>query len=171
MENTELFTPGPERRGIAAEMSGLKQEIAKIMRQAQKKDHLIEVRQRRFEREVRLSEIMGVLSHHVGKARAIGMGELYTKIYKKEWRHRINDTRDLRYDIEDLQKAGRRICSSSHAVGGGYYLPASDSEWDAFIKGHVIIPAANRIQRARTMYRISIEEAMRQVQIVLEDAK
>jgi hypothetical protein len=169
-ENTDLFTPSPERHGIAAEMSGLKQEIAKIMCQAQKKDHLIEVRQRRFEREVRLSEIMGILSHHVGKARAIGMGELYTKIYKKEWRHRINDTRDLRQDITDMRDAGRRICATADAVGGGYYLPASDSEWDAF-RGREIGQAARRIKRIRNMYRISIEETMRQVQIVLEGAK
>jgi len=170
MENRELFSPDPDRKGIAAEMSGLKQEIAQIMRRARKKEHLLEVRSRQLAREARLSEIMGVLSHHVGRAHAIGMGELYTRVYKKEWRHRINDTRDLRQDITDLRDAGRRICATADAVGGGYYLPASDSEWDAF-RAREIGQAARRIKRIRTMYRISIEEAVHQVRLILEEAK
>lgn len=151
------------------EMTGLKQEIAKIMRQSRGKDRLLDEAQRQIEKETRKNEIMGVLSHHVGLTRAIGMGELYTKVFKKEWRHRINDTRNLREDITELRAAGRRICSTAHAVGGGYYLPASDSEWNAFVFSE-IGQAAHRIKRARTMYRISNEEAMRQVQLILEEA-
>lgn len=152
------------------EMTELRQEIAKIMRRSRDKDRALEDAQRKIEREARRNDIMGILSHHVGRCRAIGMGELYTKVFKREWRNRINDTRDLRHEIEALQKDGRRICSVTDAVGGGYYLPATDSEWDAF-KNRRIGQAARQLNRMRAMYRISVEEAMRQVQLVLEEAR
>lgn len=152
-----------------SEMSELKKEIAKIMRQSRGKDRLLDEAQRQIEKQARQNEIMGILSHHVGEKHAIGMGELYTKVFRKEWRHRINDTRDLRHDIEEMQKAGRRVCSTPDSIGGGYYLPATDSEWDAF-RSRRIGQAARQIARMRAMYRISIEETMRQVQLVLEEA-
>jgi len=58
------------------EMTGLRQEIAKIMRQSRGKDRLLDEAQRQIERQTRQAEIMGLLSHHVGRAHAIGMGEL-----------------------------------------------------------------------------------------------
>lgn len=161
-ETGNLFQP-------AREMTGLKKEIARIIRQAKNKDRCIQTIKRRNAREQRLTEIMGILSHHVGMAHAIGMGELYGKVYKKTWRNRINDTRDLRYDITDLRDAGHRICATADASLGGYYLPASESEWDAF-RRREIGQAARRIARIRRMYRISIAETIRQVQLVLEEA-
>jgi hypothetical protein len=87
------------------------------------------------------------LMEHVGKEHAIGMGELYEKVYGKPWQNRINDTRALRHLITDLRKEGKRVCSA----GSGYYLAAVDSELEEYL--------ARRRRRALT--ELGMEAAMR----------
>jgi hypothetical protein len=82
------------------------------------------------ERDKYLSVLKSVMMDHVGSNRKIGMGELYEQIFGRPWRHRINDTRDVRHLIEDLQREeGLRICSDA----GGYWLAASGSELEAYL--------------------------------------
>lgn len=148
----------------------LKHEISKLQRQITAQRRLLKDREIQGQKERRRAEIMGILSHHIGRQNAIGMGELYTRVYNKEWRHRINDTRKLRADIEALQNEGRNLCSTVEVSGGGYYLPASDSEWEDF-KQRRIMMHAKGINRIRKMHKISVAEAMRQVQLVLEEGE
>ena len=77
------------------------------------------------ELRARLGEIM---AQHVGRESAVGMGELYQQVYGQPWRHRINDTRALRYLITDARRRGVPILSTRSTVGGGYYLPSVGSE-------------------------------------------
>ena len=76
--------------------------------------------------------LMVAMSRHIGRTRAIGMGELFEEVYGKSWDHRINDTRSLRKLISETKEEGVPILSSSSTTGGGYYLSGSDSEMDAF---------------------------------------
>jgi len=83
------------------------------------------------ERDKYLSVLKSVMMDHVGSNRKVGMGELYEQIFGRPWSHRINDTRDVRKLIEELQREeGRRICSDS----GGYWLAASGSELEAYLE-------------------------------------
>jgi|GEM_PF-619724 len=148
--------------------TSLKHEILKLRRQLTAHRRLLRDQEIQAEKERRHAEIMGILSHHIGRQNAIGMGELYSRVYNKEWKNRINDTRELRTDIDELQKEGRKICSTMQRDMGGYYLPATDSEWEAFIRGYIRQPA-RRINKARRMWKISVAETMRQVQMVLEE--
>ena len=145
-------------------------EVAALKKDFQNSRRIIAERERETEQARRREDIMGILSCHIGQAHAIGMGELYVKVFGKGWRHRINDTRDLRKEIEALKTAGRRICHSTNSARGGYYLPASGSEWDNFIKKHELGQIFRRLKRARTMYKISNEEMQRQLSLVLEEA-
>ncbi len=71
---------------------------------------------------------------HVGKSNAIGMGELYQRVFGKPWNHRINDTRELRSIISELREGGTPICSSAGKFGGGYWVAAAGSELDGYCK-------------------------------------
>lgn len=144
-------------------------ELAALRQQVRKQQRQLDEQARQEEKSRRLEEIMGILSHHIGRSKAIGMGELYVKVFDRQWLHRINDTRTLRKYVEELRQAGRKICFSTANPGGGYYIAATDDEWKSFIFGD-IKNRARSINRDRIMYRISNEEAMRQVQMVLEGA-
>lgn len=79
-------------------------------------------------------KLMIVLSSRMGRARAIGMGELFTEVYGEAWAHRINDTRKLRRLISKLKGEGAPICSVSDKEGGGYYLASAGSELDDYCR-------------------------------------
>ena len=90
-----------------------------------------------YKKEHRKSHILKVMLRHVGAPRAIGMGELYSKVYGKQWNHRINDTRGIRSLITELRAEGIPICSLSTSTGGGYYVAATGGELDDYLaRGH-----------------------------------
>lgn len=93
------------------------------------------------------AKLAWVLMEHIGEEKAIGMGELYEKVYGKPWRNRINNTRPLRHLITDLRREGKRVCSN----GSGYYLAAVESELEDYL--------ARRRKRALT--ELGLEAAMR----------
>ncbi|MDZ7831653.1 MAG: hypothetical protein U5L07_07860 [Desulfobacterales bacterium] len=74
------------------------------------------------------STLLQVMTEHVGRENAIGMGELYDRVICEPWTHRINDTRYLRKLLTELRRDGVPICSSASREGGGYYLAAAGSE-------------------------------------------
>jgi len=67
-------------------------------------------------------KLIKTLNKHKGKARRIGMGELYQAVYGGIWRNRINDTRSLRKLITHARKIGHPICSSPNENEFGYWL-------------------------------------------------
>ena len=64
----------------------------------------------------------------MGTGRAIGMGELFVRVFGERWDNRINDTRRLRKLITELRRDGVPICSRVLTNGGGYYIAAAGSE-------------------------------------------
>ena len=81
-----------------------------------------------MDREQAKGTIMIILSRHVGREKAIGMGELYERVFGESYDHRINDTRPLRKLITDLRYDGALIGESRGQTGGGYYLARSTHE-------------------------------------------
>ena len=71
---------------------------------------------------------------HVGKANAIGMGELYQKAFQSDWNHRINDTRALRKILTQIRREGVPICSSCDRSGGGYWIASAGSDLETHCK-------------------------------------
>lgn len=87
---------------------------------------------KRSEMDLYAARLLGEISHRVGRHKAIGMGELYEIVFRKQWANRINDTRDLRIVITELRKSGVAICSDCGSEGGGYYLAQAGSELDDY---------------------------------------
>jgi len=76
------------------------------------------------EHERMKSRLLVELTGRIGRQNRIGMGELYTKVFGRTWKHRINDTRPLRDLVEELRFDGRPIISDNT----GYWLASSSSE-------------------------------------------
>jgi hypothetical protein len=74
-----------------------------------------------------------ILSRHAGACKIIGMGELYEEVFEQTYRHRINDTRQLRIMITGLRRDGVPIVSVPSRNGGGYYLAAAGSELEDYL--------------------------------------
>lgn len=87
-----------------------------------------------MDKEQAKTRLLEILIRHVGRHRAIGMGELFQMVYGETWNHRINDTRILRTLITSLRKEGTPICSVVSAAGGGYYLASAGSELETYCK-------------------------------------
>ena len=120
----------------------------------------------RVEMAVYGDKLLGELSHHVGRHKAIGMGELYEKVFGETWQHRINDTRRLRIVIEALRDRGDAICSASSRVGGGYYLPSVGSELKDYCSRRRRKNLKGLMQEAR-MLKISLPELLGQIELNL----
>jgi len=73
------------------------------------------------------NRLLVALMDHIGRANAIGMGELYEKVFGQPYQHRINDTRNLRYLITEMKKKVN-ILSVCTRDGGGYYIASTASE-------------------------------------------
>lgn len=69
-------------------------------------------------------KLSNVMMKHVGRNRAIGMGELFQIVFGRSYDNRINDTRGLRTLITALRFEGVDICSCDQ----GYYLSSASSE-------------------------------------------
>lgn len=98
-------------------------------------------------RELLLKE----LTLHVGRSRAIGMGELFERVYGRPYKHKINNTRPLRKLITDLREEGTPICSIADVEGGGYYLASAGSELNDYCK----------TVRARALKMLALESKLR----------
>lgn len=111
--------------------------------------------------------VLGILSRHVGREKAIGMGELYEETFGEPWHHRINDTRELRRIITELRDDGTPICSVSSPSSPGYYLAAAGSEERNYIdrlKGQAI----RKLTRAAKIEKISLPELLGQMSLNLK---
>ena len=74
------------------------------------------------DREHYKSRILMNLTKHAGRAKAIGMGELFEEVFEEPWEHRINDTRRLRHLVTELREDGIPICSTVGRGGSGYWI-------------------------------------------------
>jgi len=78
------------------------------------------------------AKALAILTRHIGEEKAIDMGELYRRVFDKDWNHKINDTRKLRTLITMLRYEGCLIGSTRSKRGGGYYIARSASELNEF---------------------------------------
>lgn len=82
------------------------------------------------------ARLLAELTRHIGRPRAIGMGELHEKVLGRPAGHKINGTRRLRKLITELREDGVAICSTAETDGGGYYLASpGGSEFERYCAG------------------------------------
>jgi len=110
---------------------------------------------------------LSALAAHIGEGNAIGMAELYERVFERPWEHRINDTRQLRRLITTMRDEGTPICSVSTSSGGGYYLAAAGSELiDYLHRGeHRALKILGRNARMR---RITLPEYLGQMRLNIQ---
>jgi len=113
--------------------------------------------------------VMTILSRHVGIEKALGMGDLYSQAYGRAWRHRINDTRELRKIITELRYEGALIGETRSQVGGGYYLARSAHELSAFFKKRKR-EALMKLHLVARMQRVGLAELLGQMQLNLSSS-
>jgi len=108
------------------------------------------------------SRLLAILTRHVGIEKAIGMGELYERVYGKPYQNRINDTRELRRLITELRMDGSLIGETRSHSGGGYYLARSVSELNDFFDRRKR-EAIKKLALVAHMQRVGLPELMGQM--------
>lgn len=109
-----------------------------------------------------------IMLQHIGPSQKIGMGELYEQVFGRPWNNRINDTRQIRMLITQMKKEGQAVMSSSSSTNGGYWIAASGSELDAFVKKDKL-RALKILSRISNMKKVSLPELMGQMLIEWND--
>lgn len=112
------------------------------------------------------ARVMETLSRHVGREKAIGMGELYERVYGKPWKHRINDTRELRKVITEMRFDGVLIAEDRSNTGAGYYLGRSEHEVTSFLDRRTQ-EALKKLKMVAAMKRKTLPEFMGQLSLSL----
>lgn len=108
-----------------------------------------------------------VLNFHRGRENPVDMGELYSRVFGRPWRHKINDTRDLRRVVTLLRRSGQPICSVSSKEGGGYYMASAGSEVEDY-KRRMTRKALRLLAQVATISKIALPELLGQMQLNLQ---
>lgn len=119
------------------------------------------------EKQIFKTRILMEIATHVGRAKAIGMGELYERVFKESYAHRINDTRILRRMITELRQEGIAICSAANRNGGGYWLASAGSEVNTYCK-KLHTRALSILKMEANIRKISLPELMGQMELDLK---
>jgi hypothetical protein len=114
------------------------------------------------------NRVLKILNRHIGKEKAIGMGELFERVYGKPWWHRINDTTPIRRVIKKLRNEGALIASTKATVGGGYYQARSVHEMQAWFD-EVTYEIVNKSIMISRMKQIGLLEFLGQLQLNLKE--
>lgn len=112
--------------------------------------------------------LMATLARHRGRENCIGMGELWRKVFRQPYDHRINDTTKLRQLIRKFRRQGEPICSSSDKFNPGYYLAESPQELEEFILRHESRGITSLAQVAR-LRKIALPDLLGQLQLDLKE--
>ncbi len=110
--------------------------------------------------------MLSILTRHVGIEKAIGMGELYERVYGRPWKNRINDTRALRSLITELRYEGALIGETRSKSGGGYYLARSAHEMAGFFRKRKR-EALQKLYMISRMQNVGLAELLGQMQLSL----
>jgi len=111
--------------------------------------------------------LLTILTRHVGREKAIDMGELFTRVFERSWRNKHGDSRILRRLIHELRMNGALIGSSRSANGGGYYQARSTSEIADFLDGQKS-EAIRKLVLVAAMKKIGLPELMGQMAMSLK---
>jgi len=123
------------------------------------------------DREILKGRILRVLTSHVGREKAVGMGELYERVFHQAYQHRINSTRALRVLITELREEGVAIASTASMSGGGYYLLAAGSELVEYLDREKA-RALRILGRVATMKKVALPDLLNQMHLsMLGDAR
>lgn len=122
------------------------------------------------DRERYKAKALAILTRHIGEERAIDMGELYRRVYDRDWKHKINDTRPLRTIITTLRYEGCLIGDTRKTTGGGYYLARSASELNEFFDRR-IHEALKKLTMISNMKNIGLDEMLGQMALNLRTGK
>jgi len=116
------------------------------------------------------AKALAILTRHIGEEKAIDMGELYRRVYDREWKNKINDTRKLRTLITGLRYEGCLIGSTRSKRGGGYYIARSSSELNEFFerRTHEALKILGLISN---MKHIGLDEMLGQMALNLQGKK
>lgn len=118
--------------------------------------------QQELDRERARARLLAVMTRHVGRSRAIGMGELYSLVFGEDWRNRINDTRRLRRLISQARRTGVPICSLSSSQRPGYYLAAAGSEMQDYTE-RLIKQGLRKLVQAAVLQKKTLPELLGQM--------
>ena len=122
------------------------------------------------EREYYKYRALAILTRHSGEEKAIDMGELYRRVFGKDWGHKINDTRALRTIITDLRFEGCLIGEKRSKNAGGYYLARSASELNEFFDRRVH-EALKKLKMISCMKNIGLAEMLGQMSLSLKGGR
>ena len=114
------------------------------------------------------ARLMATLDRHRGRENCIGMGELWRKVFRQPYDHRINDTSKLRQMIRRFRRRGVPICSTSDKFNPGYYLAESPEELEEFTGRHERRGITSLAQVAR-LRKIGLPELLGQLQLDLKE--
>lgn len=116
------------------------------------------------------ARLLSILTRHIGEEKAIGMGELYERVFGKPYQHRINDTRKLRKLITELRYSGTLIGETRSNTGGGYYLARSVSEMNEFFNRRTH-EALKKLHMVSCMKKVGLPELMGQMIMNLDNTQ
>lgn len=111
--------------------------------------------------------LLAELTRHVGRARAIGMGELHEKVFGRAPGTRINGTRKLRKLITALREDGAAICSTVETDGGGYYVAAPGSSEFASYCANLRAIGLRKLALEAKMRRQTLPALLNEIQLTL----
>lgn len=120
--------------------------------------------------ELLIGRLLMELTKHIGKGKAVGMGELYEEIYGEQWTNRINDTRKLRRLITKARYGDKPqpICSTPARNAPGYYLASAGSELEEYI-GKLKHAALKKLAMAAKLERVPLPELLGQMAMRLRE--
>lgn len=121
-------------------------------------------------RDKHVASLMVILSRHVGRENAVGMDELYERVFGEPVRHKINDTRHLRTLITELRRRGVPIAATSTAQGGGYYLARATSELEEYCQ-KLRSRAMHSLVTESKLRKIALPELLGQMQMSLQGGR
>ncbi len=111
---------------------------------------------------------LAVLSRHKGREDCIGMGELWRKVFRLPYDHRINDTSELRRVIRRLRRRAEPICSTSDKYNPGYYLAETPEELMEFAERHRK-RGLTSLAQAAALLKIGLPELLGQLRLEAEE--
>lgn len=112
------------------------------------------------------AKALAILTRHIGEEKAIDMGELYRRVYDRDWKNKINDTRPLRNIITELRNEGCLIGDTRKRSRGGYYIARSASELNEFFDRR-IQEALKKLKMVSNMKHIGLDEMLGQMALNL----
>ena len=121
-------------------------------------------------REQLKARLLMELTKHIGKGRAVGMGELFQAVFGKDWEHRINDTRQLRKLITELRHGAhpQPICSSCCSLAPGYFLASAGSELAEYV-GKIKRAALKKLAIAAKLEKKPLPELLGQMALNMRE--